>query len=70
MRFITTEFERSHSHKPRGSGLWCFVYLYADPTGKSRTVPSYHRGTYTEAKKEFRARFGNSVIPAEVHVCP
>jgi hypothetical protein len=71
MRFITTEYEFSHGRKPRGRGLWMFVFLSYDlTTGKSRTLPSYHNGTYTEAKKAFRARFGNSALPAEVHVCP
>ena len=84
MRFITTEYERSHSRKPRGRGLWWFAFQCGHRRSSTHALPGWtftevsdgpmtrtlcFNGSYTEAKRDVAKRLRNTPI-TEIHVCP
>lgn len=49
--FITTEFEASHGHRPRGDGLWGFSL-----SRRAKDI-FWVSGPYTKAKQRARTHF-------------
>lgn len=56
--FDTTDYQRSHSRKPSGHGLWMFEATASDGHGAHLSLGEFsHTGTLTEAKREAKAHY-------------
>lgn len=59
VKFDTSEYERSHSHSPRGRGAWAFS-TERDPDVLTDAVKWSPSMTYTEAKAWARRQFAST----------
>ena len=66
LTYITSRFERSHGHAPKGRGVWGFAGYACGPEGEPIFAP--RAMTLTEAKKWLKVWLRDQEVEGEFEV--